>query len=60
VLLEIMALVLSDNIVSIDEKKIIDEILDYFKIDKRLVDLYREWVKTILSVSNQGKFLITL
>jgi len=60
VLLEIMALVLSDNIVSIDEKKIIDEILDYFKIDKRLADLYREWVKTILSVSNQGKFLITL
>ena len=60
VLLEIMALVLSDDIVHKNEQKIIDKITNFFGFDKSLSNLFIEWTKTILSVSNQGKILIEL
>jgi len=60
VLLEIMALIYSDNVVHKEEQKIIDTMLDFFGFSKVLADLYLEWTKTILAVSEQGKLLIEI
>jgi len=60
VLLEIMALIYSDNIVHKEEQKIIDRMLEYFGLSKALANLYLEWTKTILAVSEQGKLLIEI
>ena len=59
-LLEIMALVFSDNILHREEEKIIDIMLDSFEFDKKLSQLYAEWTKSILAVSEQGKILIEM
>jgi len=59
-MLEIMALIYSDNIVHEEEQKLIDAILETFGFSKLVAHLYLEWTKTILSVSEQGKLLIEL
>jgi tellurite resistance protein len=60
VLLEVMALIYSDNIVHKEEEKIINAILEYFGFSDALASLYLEWTKTILAASEQGKLLIEL
>jgi len=58
--LEIMALIYSDNIVHKEEQKIIDIMLELFGFSQVLANIYLEWTKTILAVSEQGKLLIEL
>ena len=60
VLLEIMALVYSDSIIHEEEQKIIDTMLDIFGFSQILANIFLEWTKTILAVSEQGKLLIEL
>jgi len=57
-LLELMALVYSDNKVDSKEQKIIDTIVQSFTINSSLAKIYEEWTKTILSVSAQGALLL--
>jgi len=60
VLLEIMALIYSDNMVHNEEQKVIDSMLEFFSFSNDLAKLYLEWTKTILAVSEQGKLLIKM
>jgi len=57
-LLELMALVYSDNKVDCKEQEIIDTIVQSFAINSSLAKIYEEWTKTILSVSSQGALLL--
>ena len=59
-LLEIMALVYSDEFIHQEEKKIIDIMKKKFGLSDATVDIYLEWTKTILSVSKQGKLLLEI
>jgi len=59
-LLEIMALIYSDEKIHEEEQKVINTMLKSFKLSHGLSNLYLEWTKTILSVSQQGKLLIEL
>jgi hypothetical protein len=60
ILLELMALILSDDIVHKEEKKVIDLMLNTFSIKEELYYIYLEWTKAILAVSEHGKLLISL
>ena len=60
VLLEIMALVYSDNILHQEEKKIIDKMLELFGLNEVIATVYSEWTKAILAIAEQGKALIEI
>ncbi len=60
VLLEVMALVYSDNILHKEEKKVLDVMISKFKLSKALSSVYAEWSKSILALSTQGQALIDL
>jgi len=60
VLLEVMALVYSDNILHPEEEKVINLMLDIFGIEKNVASLYGEWTKAIMALSEQGKLLIEI
>lgn len=60
VLLEIMALVYSDNILHQEEKKIIDRMLELFGLNEAIATVYSEWTKAILAIAEQGKALIEI
>jgi galactose-1-phosphate uridylyltransferase len=60
VLLEVMALVYSDNILHEEEKKILDAMIAKFDLNPILVDIYAEWTKSILAITAQGQALIEL
>ena len=60
VLLEIMALVYSDNILHKEEKKILDAMIIKFDLNPILVDVYAEWTKSILAITSQGQALLEL
>ena len=57
-LLELMALIYSDEKVASSEQKIIDTIVLSFGMNDSLAKVYLEWTKTILSVSSQGMLLL--
>jgi len=59
-LLEVMALVYSDNILHEEEKKILDTMIEKFNLNPILVDIYAEWTKSILAITAQGQALIEL
>jgi len=60
ILLEIMALVYSDNFLHIEEKKVLDKMIDIFGLNPSLAIVYGEWAKSILALSIQGQALIEL
>lgn len=60
ILLEIMALIYSDNILHEEEKKIIEVIVSTFGLNESLSIIYSEWSKAMLSLFIQGNALIKL
>ena len=60
ILLEIMALVYSGNYLHIEEKKVINKMIDIFGLNPSLAIVYGEWAKSILALSIQGQALIKL
>ncbi len=60
ILLELMALVYSDNILHEQEQKVIDKMLEAFNLDNNIAKLYAEWTKAILAISKQGELLLEL
>jgi len=60
VLLEVMALIYSDEYIHLEEQKIIDIMLEKFELNNTISNIYLEWTKTILAVSEQGKLLLEL
>ncbi|MDW1821581.1 TerB family tellurite resistance protein [Vibrio sp. Vb1018] len=59
-LLEIMALIYADNILSVEEQSLIDQMIEHFELNPNLAIVYREWAKSILSLFVQGEALIHL
>lgn len=57
-LLELMALVFSDEVYHPAEKAVIDEIVEIFELNPNLAIVYKEWAKSILSLFIQGEALI--
>jgi len=57
-LLEIMALVYSDNILHEEEEKILNRMINIFGLDKNTAMLYGEWTKIMLALAEQGKLLL--
>ena len=60
VLLEIMALVYSDSLLHVKEKKVLDAMIKKFNMKKSLSIVYGEWAKSILALYIQGEALIDL
>lgn len=59
-LLEIMALVYSDNILHEEEEKVLDRMIDIFDFEKNISVLYGEWTKAMLALTEQGKLLLKI
>jgi len=59
-LLEIMALIYSDNILHEEEEKIQNRMITIFGLDKNTAILYGEWTKAILALTEQGKLLLKI
>lgn len=59
-LLEIMALVYSDEVLHKKEENALDSIVKYFGLNPNLIIVYKEWAKSILSLFVQGEALIHL
>jgi uncharacterized tellurite resistance protein B-like protein len=57
VLLEIMALIYSDNFLHEEERKVLEKILEEFNLNYHLATVYGEWAKAILSLYIQGNAL---
>ncbi len=57
-LLELMALVFSDEVYHPSEKVVIDQIVEIFELNPNLAVVYKEWAKSILSLFIQGEALI--
>ena len=60
VLLEIMALIYSDNFLHEEERKVLQKILEEFNLNYHLATVYGEWAKAILSLYIQGNALVEL
>jgi len=60
ILMEILAIVYTDNIMHPAEKEIIDTIVDVWNINSSLVVVYGEWSKSLLSLHIQGEALLEL
>lgn len=58
ILIEILAIVYSDNIMHPAEKDIIDTIVDTWNLNSSLVTVYGEWSKSLLSLQIQGEALL--
>ena len=58
ILIEILAIVYSDNIMHPSEKEIIDTIVDTWNLNSSLVTVYGEWSKSLLSLQIQGEALL--
>ena len=60
VLLEIMALIYSDNFLHEEERKVLEKILEEFNLNYHLATVYGEWAKAMLSLYIQGNALVEL
>ncbi|MEA1954700.1 MAG: TerB family tellurite resistance protein [Campylobacterota bacterium] len=60
VLLEIMALIYSDDFLHEEERIVLEKILEEFDLSYNLSIVYTEWAKTMLSLYKQGNALISL
>lgn len=59
-LLELMALVYADGMLATQEETLIAAIIEYFDLNPMLAIVYREWSKSIISLTIQGEALINL
>lgn len=60
VLLEIMALIYSDDFLHEEERKVLEKILEEFGLNYNLSIVYTQWAKTMLNLYTQGNALIEL
>lgn len=60
ILIELLAIVYSDNVMHPAEKEIIDTIVDLWDINSSLVIVYGEWSRNLLSLHIQGEALLEL
>ncbi len=60
VVLEIMALIYSDNFLHEEERLVLEKILEEFDLNYNHSIIYAEWAKTMLSLYRQGNALIDL
>jgi len=60
ILLEIMALIYSDNILHTEEQKILDILIETYEFNSTLSIVYGEWTKAILALHVQGEALLEL
>jgi len=60
ILLELMALIYSDNFLHEEERIVLEKILEEFDLSYNLSIVYTEWAKTMLSLYKQGNALINL
>ena len=60
VLLEIMALIYSDNILHQAEEKVLQSMAEKFQLNPKLVSVYAEWSKAMFALTIQGILLIEL
>jgi tellurite resistance protein len=60
VLLEIMALIYSDDFLHEEERKVLEKILEEFDLNYNLSIVYTQWAKAMLSLYTQGNALIEL
>jgi len=58
ILLEIMALIYSDDILHEEERKILNIIIDRFELNHAIADVYTQWSKSILALTIQGEALL--
>ena len=60
ILIELLAIVYTDNIMHEAEKDIIDSIVDTWNVNSSLVVVYGEWSRSLLSLYIQGEALLEL
>jgi len=60
VLLELMALIYSDDFLHEKEREVLEKILEEFDLSYNLSIVYTEWAKTMLSLYKQGNALINI
>lgn len=60
VLLEIMALIYSDDFLHEEERIVLEKILEEFDLSYNLATVYTQWAKSMLSLYIQGNALIEL
>jgi len=60
VLLEIMALIYSDDFLHEEERKVLEKVLEEFGLNYNLSIVYTQWAKTMLNLYTQGNALIEL
>jgi len=60
ILIELLAIVYTDNIMHEAEKEIIDTLVDTWAINSSLVVVYGEWSRSLLSLYIQGEALLEL
>jgi uncharacterized tellurite resistance protein B-like protein len=60
VLLELMALIYSDDFLHEGERVVLEKILEEFDLSYDLSIVYTEWAKTMLSLYKQGNALINI
>lgn len=58
--LELLAIIYSNDEFHIEQKNVLDFIIDYFDMSSYLVTVYTEWAKTMISLQRQGNALIHL
>jgi uncharacterized tellurite resistance protein B-like protein len=58
--LEILAMIYSNDEYHKEQQNVMEYILDYFDISSYLVTVYTEWAKTMISLQRQGNALIHL
>ena len=55
VLLEIMALIYFDSKLHDEEQKVLEVMVKKFDLDRTLIDKYKEWTKSMLTLVSEGK-----
>jgi len=59
-LFELMALVYSDDYMHPDERAVLDDVIDEFNLDPKLIGIYAYWTKAMLALSLQGELLLEI
>lgn len=60
IILEIMALIYSDDILHHEEIKLINKMIETFGLNQNISVVYAQWSKAMLSLTIQGEALINL
>jgi len=60
IILEILALIYSDELFHPKEKEVVGKLSEIFNIDPNLLIIYGQWAKNAISIQLQGEALINL